>query len=960
MTKRWDRVTVARMTNPTWKHHGPEPKTSIAVPPLPSLIDWYAMGFDEARQRVFYLCRPDDDERGGELHEFDGSAWHCLSNKRVELPENVEGGGWDSRRKSVVSWSFGHDHEAKRPRAVGTLINEQGGKALNTKGDDPIATGEDEDVGTFDKSGLFVFDRAREVWVCLTRCGVWELDANDSWSKKSDGALVPKDWHNKSGEGTFDPIGKRAVFMMQEREDYTMVVLAWDGHELRKLSMDGLPKLTMGFSDPIVQISGHNKHGLVLHAGEGKLFAVRGGGWSALPATSDPPPMMEDAIMTHDPKRDLLILGPGKHKGAGGSDRHDTFFVLKNGQWERQGVAIAHSLIKSASYGNCRMAHHAGTWFALGTHSLQTWKWTDDAWRLIEDDTVGNGKLGGWEILQLVSTERLHAVMASGAVYALEGDRWKTICKKDPVFKDRTEFCLAADPNGRIVVWGGEAKGRKLNDTLFLENGKWRAAKKSSPQPLDFKHGRKDRVYVGASMIYDGALGTFVRFGFEEVAVLQTDETWKLYKPKGYQDAVTCSLWGHVPMFDAETGETLILDFEGDPKAAYEAMMKGKWADQPARISRFDLAECKELATVEVPAERARKKQHDRAPFHDFAESFSYDPKTRSLYTQVLEDSSGVYRLDLSELFTEAKSIGARTVLNMGAATSRAAVAFEATRLYKIAKGKAEVVSLEPGAKSVTTTSGAVGEKGARKDLSVEAATALVATKRKAGFVNADKLDRDALISLVGVSSHELKVGKAIKGKQPNSRVGGTPSGVTEKTWPKIRKTPMGFLFQLETGDLLEKHAGIAVFCALDGEAANEPEENSVVLLKASDFKKTCAAPNKTPTLAMREITIEDAKIEIDEDRAEKIGSADSDLAAAFERLQSMKGMQKDNLATRLGGSPQFLQDIVTMKMHRFIAQLDFDSINTSKEWPDAGLMGCVYVFVNDPETEAVAFWQYT
>ncbi len=898
-----------------WTHHGPPRATSIEVPPAPTLIDWYALDYDGDREEIVYICRPDDDERGAEIHAFDGKSWSRVTKRRFDLAENLEGAGWDASRHAIIAWTFAHDYEAKRKRAQGTLITADGSQKLATHGDEPLVMpeGADDDVGTFDKHGLFAFDRDRQVWVCLTRGGVWELDASGAWTKKHDGKLVPPSWHNESGDGVYDPVGKRTVFLIQGEENrYALVTLAWDGAKLERLSMKGLPKLAIGLFDPIAQIAGHGKHGLVLHAGAGKLFVATTSGWDALPKTADAPPNMEKACLAWDAKRDLFVLGPGKHEGAGGSNRNDVFFVLRDGKWERQGVAIVHSPIKSASYGNVELAHVGGVWHALGSHSLQTWRFTKDAWKEITDDTVGNGKLGGWELVTLVTTRgRLHAVMQSGAVFALEGNKWQAIVKKEPAFKNRSDYALAADPNGRLVAWGGEANGRKLNDTLFLEDKRWRVAKRPSPQPADFKHGRKDDVYVGVTMVWDTTLGTFVRFGFEEVAVLAPDETWKLYKPKNYKANVSERYYGHYAVHDAQTGETLIVDFAGG----------NPWAGdkRAAQVLRFDLGECTPLATIEYPPELAPKRQHDAATFHALADSFSWDETTRSLYAQALEDSAGIYRLDLGELFEKAKAMGARTIPKSGAAKA------EATKLYRVRGGKVES-----------------------------------STKPKAGFVSASSLSRDALVELVGIESREISLGKAVKGKAPASRLGGEPSGVTAATWPRVRKKPMGFLFQIETGKMLKKHAGVAVFCATDGEATNEPDENAVVLLKAADFKKTCKTPDGVVALPMRALAIAPPMIEIDEESAHAIAEKDAELGAAFERLQTMKGVQDHGLADKLGGVPQFLQEVVPVKRHKFVAQLDFDSISTDKAWPDAGLSGCVYVFVSDDEKSALAFWQYT
>lgn len=944
------------MSSLAWTQFGPPRATSIAVPPTPSLIDWYVLDYDDAKRQVVYLCAPDDDQRGLALYGFDGAAWSELTTKRIALAgSHLEGGGYDSSREAVIGWSFEHDYETKRRRPHGVTIADGKGAPLATRGDDPIVEPEgDDDIGTFDKHGLFAFDRARKVWVCLTRRGVWELGADGAWSTKStDHALVPKEWSNKSGEGTYDPVGRRAVFTIQDGDD-EIVLLAWDGAKLEKLPMDGLPKLTFGFNDPNAQSTGHAAHGLVLHAGGGRLFKLGASGWEALAPTTEPPPNMEGACLTHDPERDLLILGPGKHEGAGGSNRNDVFFALRGGAWERQGVAVVHSPIKSASYGNCRLAHVGGVWYATGTHSLRTWKWIDGAWKEIVDKKEGE-KIGGWEILKLIGADRLYAVMASGAVFALEADQWKAVGKKDPAFKGRTDFALAVDATGRLVVWGGEAKGRKLNDTLFFEQNKWRVAKKASPQPADFKHGNKDSMWVGTNMIFDTTIGALVRFGYEAVFVLQEDETWKPHVPKGYKASISERAWGHVPVHDPATGETLLIDFAGDER---------KTMDAPARLVRFDLGGCEVLATIDYPKEIARKRQHDAAAYHALNQSFSYDSTTQSLVAQVLEDAAGTYQLPLGEWFARAKARGARTAPARAAGTAKAAVSFSPTRLYRVGK-TLDFVAVEATAKHLKTTSGAVGTKGASKTTAakdpVAAANALVASKIKAGYLPAAKLSREALASLVGLESREIDVGKVVRaGAPPPSRLGGLPSGVTEKTWPRIRRTPMGFLFQLETGTLLRKHAGVAVFCALDGEAANEEDENAVVLLKTADWKKTCPAPSGVPSLPMRALEVEEAKLEIDETRAQALGEQDADLAAAFERLGSSKGMQKHGLSDKLGGAPQFLQNEVAMKRHVFVCQIDFDSIDTSKQWPDAGLMGCVYVFVREDESSGVAFWQYT
>ena len=902
-----------------WTHYGPERATSIEVPPRPSLIESYELGYDEASERIFYLCKPDDGSYAAVLYTFDGAAWHRETKEAFRMEHGFLGGAYDSCRRAVVGWTVTLDRRADRWRVNGLAFVGGGASPVTTHGDDPVIEpeSEDDDLGTFDKHAMLAFDRRREVWVCVTRRGVWELDRDGAWTKRADTGPIPQSWQHESGVGVYDPRSGRTVFMVQGKADkYALVVLTWNGTTLEKLPMTGLPKLTIGLFDPIVEITGHPEHGIVLHAGGNTLFAPTASGWTPLAETRDPPPKMTKARLAFDPKRDAFVLGPGKHEGAGGSEYNAVFFVLQGDAWTKQGVSVVHSPIAKASYGNPRVVHASGTWYALGTHSLQTWRYTGRDWECVTSKEDGE-KLGGWEISKLVEAGgRLHAIMASGAVFSFDGKEWAALAKKDAAFKERTDFAIAADPDGRIMVWGGEAKGRKLNDTLFFENGRWRAVKKASPQPADFKHGKKDGVYVDTCAIFDTTLGTFVRFGFEDVAVLAEGEVWEPIAPKGYKANVGPRHWGHVAVHDAESGETLLLDFEGT--SAWE-----KPASRPAQVLRFDLGGCTPLATIEYPAELAPKKQHDAAAFRALAQTFSFDPKTRALYGQVKEDASGTYRLDLGPLFDKAKSLGRRTLPKSGKSKAAAPV-----RFYRINPGA--IAKLE------------------------------VATREREGFVRAADLSKDDLIALVGAASRELVVGKPTSaGTPPASRIGGAPS-VPAPKWPKVRKKPMGFLFQLETGDLLKKHAGIAVFCALDGEATNEPEENAVVLLDRAALSKSHAPPDGVPTLPVRPLRAEAPKIEIDEERAQELGASDPDLGAALERLGSAKGMQGMNVHDKLGGLPRFLQDEVPMKRHKLVAQLDFDQVPTSKEWPDAGLSGCIYVFVRDDEKSAVAFWQYT
>lgn len=935
-----------------WSLAVPAAQVSVEPPPVPSLIDHYLIGYDESRKATYYVCPRDDEKRGTEVWSFDGTSWSTPYAKRFDpMNGRVEGGGYDSVRRGIVLWTFQHDYQLKKYRIFGWVADADGVTTIEMHGDEPeIEAAGNDDIGTFDKHGTLAFDRAREVWVCLTRCGVWELDASNAWSKKHDGAGVPREWHGESGEGTYDPVGKRCVFSIQDggaEDGYPILLFAWNGSTIGTIPTDALGDMCIGLFNPAVQIGGHPRHGLIAQVGA-QMWASDGRAWKELPAAEGAPPKMERGRLAYDAKLDAMILGPGKHEKAGGSDYQRVFFFLRNGRWERQGKVVTHSALKNASYGNCRLAHVGGVWYGTGTHSLRTWRFSVPNWDEIVDKKVGEA-IGGWEILYLLPGEQLRALTQSGAVFAFDGTKWKSLRKADPAFKKRTDFAFAQDGSGRLVVWGGEANGRKLNDTLFLEGTKWRAAKKSSPQPADFKHGNKDGVYVGTTMIWDSALGAFVRFGFEEAFVLGADEIWSVLKLKNYKSLVSERAYGHTPVHDPATGETLLVDFE------------------KKRVLRFDLAGLTEVATFDYPAAIEPKKPHDKQAHHWLCESFSWDPSTRSLVAQVLEDSAGVYRLDLGPVFDHASTLGPRKLLAPPSVTAptkgaaKDAPTFEATRIYRLHKGVVSFVAFEPNAKGVKVTAGVFGTKGTTKVVKAADATKALAAKRKEGFRPARELPRDALLALASRPSAAVKVGKPLKsGAPPKSRLGGVPSLVAGAAWPKVRKRPLGFLFQIETGALLKKHAGVAVFCSLDGEATTEEDENAVVLLRKADFAKKGKTPDGVPVLPPRPLTIEASKAEIDETLAHALGDVDADFLAAIEAVQTSKGIQTDHLAQKVGGVPTFLQGEMELKGWTFVVQLDFDGIDVSKAWPSAGLSGCVYVFVKDDEKDALAIWQYT
>jgi uncharacterized protein YwqG len=189
-------------------------------------------------------------------------------------------------------------------------------------------------------------------------------------------------------------------------------------------------------------------------------------------------------------------------------------------------------------------------------------------------------------------------------------------------------------------------------------------------------------------------------------------------------------------------------------------------------------------------------------------------------------------------------------------------------------------------------------------------------------------------------------------------RVGGLPSGIDEKRWPMERQKPMGFLFQLATGKLLKKHAGVAVFCVTDSSCTEDMSLNRALLVTAAEWKKKPLAksPGGVEVISILPIEADEERYELDDDRAEKLAKHDPAMAEAFDRFQR-KAKVLEEASSKLGGAPSWVQGPDGYKNYRFVAQLDFDQVHVDAEW---GLAGCLYVLVHPDEKDAVAMWQYT
>jgi hypothetical protein len=861
------------------------------VPPVSIGNYGYALVWDEHREALVYVRTK---EYGGEIEVWSdsGSGWELAKGKPVSQEGDERHGYYDPTRKAVLVWSTHFDMESKRHLPDALVVDASGAKPLATAGDAPLIEPEDEDVST-DIGCALTFDRAREVAVCFTRRGVWELDANGAWKKAADAkGVYVENWHNDAG-AVFDPVRKRTVFWFQEGEDYEYLFVAWDGAKLSKVPSKGLPDLCTGLFDPCAMFTSHPEHGVVCWVGGDRgMFAFDGNAWKALPETQNPPPLMHGRFANGRPhiahiSGDRFVVGPGFHEGdEGGGEAQQVFYVLADRAWEKQGAVARPSELVELDSNRRLHAFSGASWHATSASSLGTMTWSESGWK-----KLASGESPGGPLADVAGTpEGLVAVTRKGAVARLEGEKWKTLSKPSADFGERTSFVLAFDAaQGRLVAWGGDVKGRKSNDTFFFDGKKWARVKAPSPVPRD--HDKKKVEFVDQVALFDTALGRVVRFGFFEVAVLDGD-VWTPHAPKGYTDLGGTHDWNHFPCHDPKTGETLLVNFD------------------EGRVTRFDLGQCVEVAKLEYPAELAEKTEREHESIaHLFAHDAVFDPVSRTLESQHADDKWGRYSLDLGPVFDAAAKLGPR-----------------------------KLPAAQPASKTATKSAKAPS-KGAA-------------------------LSREELERLGTRRSCAFSVGKKLKSlgkKHAVSRFGGLPSGVPAAKWPRLKGKPMGFLFQLLVDPVLSKHAAIAVFCALDGSATEDEDRNAVLLLSEKDLGcEPAAAPAGVPVLEARAIDVDDPLPEIDEDAVRALSERDPAVGAAFDRYQQEEKVQESGLGNKLGGAPVFLQGGEVPKGAVFVAQLDVDSLSLRKEWSEAGLAGCVYVFTDKAEKKAFATWQYT
>lgn len=920
-------------------------------------LNGYVIDYADALDRIVYVCGEGYDGFG-EAWTWDGERWQQLAKKKLRLEgEGRHQGYWDPSRKAMVVHQIAYHDESETHRPATMLVDGKGARTLSTSGNYPIPA-EEHELG-----GVFGFDRERNVGVCLTPHGVWTLDGDAKWSKlvELEDGLIPAEWKDDVG-AVWNPIRKTLFFWIFESDDYTHVFFEWDGAALHRITHEGLPldeegrlrEFHIGLFNPSASFVGHPRHGVVLHDGA-RQFSYNGERWRELPGMQDAPPRMQEGRLAYDPKRDALLLGPGYHEGdSGGRDAQRVFFECREDRWSQHGVIAADSPIASASnhiYFTC-----GGESFSASPRELWTWAWRDEQWIEVFSEARGD-ELVGRDRVETIIDMGDHALGfgQSGQLYRFDGDAWIVLDESVPDFAERRGFrAVRRAASDDLIVWGGEVKNRKSNDTFVRTAGKWHKTKKTSPRPADFAHG-KDGVYVDFELLWDSALQRALRFGYDEVAALE-GELWQAHAPKHYTKQIGSRRYEHLPVHDPQTGETLLINLEA------------------RTIVRFDLAGCTQVASLALPEELEPTEEHDTQAWARIREDLWYDATSGTLEAQFIEDRWGRYRWDLRPAFEAAAKLGPRrTLANVDASVSvEDTVEPLSVCLYRIEEGKQQVFMCTTAGAQVVIRSGKLGGELSEKQTSKKSAEAAlehankqIEAKRAQGFVPAKKLSKDALAAMVTIPSQALSVGKPRK-RAPEQhaidRIGGLPSGIAAKDWPQIDDQPAGFLVQIDTSGILRKHAGVAVFCATNGSATEDEDSNTVVLLKPNKWAKDPLedAPEGVVLLKVRPLTRAKPKLEIIEQRVQALAEDDPELAAAVERFARGKQVYDALPYAKIGGQPQWVQgEEVDDDDWDLIAQIDFDGLQLD-EWPDAGLFGVLYVFVSRDEQQAVALWQYT
>ena len=978
-----------------FESRGPVREASIELPPSGEFLVDYALVYDPKRERTVYFAAP-GFHRFGNAWTFDGESFTQVSDGELhtEDPAQRWQGVFDAARGAVVAWNFGQDDDG--PVTYGVVLRDGGPELLSLSGEHPVRHEDADDV----TGGLFAYDTKRDVTVCMTALGVWELDAKGVWKRVRDEDGLPEaSWPETSFGGVWDAKSERTFFYFvcedEEGED-RFWLWAWDGKELELLPNDGLPEelITAGVQTGPVLVA--HPDGVIAELGWRRHPLVFDGGWKEWKKVHTERPATRKAQMTYDARLAAFVCGPGEYEPEPEEypeDQH-VFYVGSyagiRGKWSKVGVTEKKSAI-SELWATRFGGFAGGRWRVMGDYHLTLLEWTDEGWRTIVDESGqkdlwnGGGTDEGTHALAgLVESDDgvVYTVANDGQVFALEGERWVKKGAADPEWKLRMWTNLAWDRAGkRIVAWGGELRGRKTNQLLFWDPGtaQWTKAKKSSPQPKGYARS-KDESTVAHQLVWDHGLGAVVRIGWDEAAVLNGEVFEPAFPAR--MGELNDDSWRAVAS-DPATGQTLIVSFG------------------TGVIFRFDLGGCAEIGRFELPDDLRIGHTNEDEAWRVLARDWAFDAATRELHVQNPDDAWGHYVLALGPAFDAAKKLGPRT--RPDGAVPRSTVA-----LYRVDGDGAIAWIGESEGTKVTVERGAIGEAPAvaqetasSPDAAAQALDVLVKDARAEGFVAAAELSRDALIGLACVPARAIRLRGKVDRGSPGSRIGGVPADADLDAWPTtereafqqiqwhlpeemnffeipeekreelladvreggVAKThPLGFLLQIETGDLLREHAGVAVFVDTSGVATEHSLHNRVRLVRREAWGKPPACDPQARVLPARALELGEPTFEIDEARVATLLSRDPELAAALESLE----LPEADGWSKVGGVPAWVQSEQVLLgkggvPYRFICSVDFDSLSSAtKSWPDAGLAGVLYVFANAEETAACAFWQYT
>ena len=991
----------------SFEQDGPARERSIALPPERKFLADYVLVFDEAHERSVYMAAP-DFHQFGHAWTYDGAAFTpiCTEAVHAESPQQRWQGVWDGARQAVVAWNFGRDAEW-RDRTYAVVLRDGAVELLEPGGEQPQRLEDADEVG-----GCFAYDRKRDVTVCVTGRGVWELGAEGAWKKVRGEEELPtdEDWKEECLGGAWDPRSERTLFYWvceDEAGDDQLFLWAWDGVTLERLSNEGLPeKLVKGWMntgpvlvshpDGAVLLSGWGRPPLVVGEAGFEPWGTHGG------QPFDPPrPASAKAAICWDAHLGAFVAGPGSYEPEAGKypqDQHLFWVGEPGGGFAKLGVTEEKSPI--GELGGKRVGGFAaGRWHLMGYSSLGLMAWTPEGWETVvapeAQRDLWDGRLrdeaGVNALVGLVDADgTLLAVVNDGQVFALEEGAWVRRAEADDaLWKRRMWAHVAWDPEARrVVAWGGEVRGRRSNDVLLLdlEAGAWRKARARSPQPRAY--GRpKDEGSVTQQLVWDHGLGALLRIGWEEAAVLE-GEVFQPARPAGMAER-NARDWRAVAS-DPKTGETLIVSFEH------------------GTVLRFDLGRCEPVATFTLPREDLRLGHtNESLAYRVVCEDWAFDAATRRLHVQNGDDRWGHYVLDLGPAFEAAAARGPRTrpgeivpprsaaryeVGEAGETGARAWLAWtEAERLFVV---EGEVGRLgEPEA--VETASPAAA---------AEALEARLAEVERRGFVAAEALDEAQLKAIACAPTRALRLGEPVDAASAGSRLGGRPMDGSLEAWPTTERElmqqlswrlpeplnffevpeaqreellaelrdggegsegeaePLGFLLQIATGELLERHAGVAVYVDTSGVATESLVHNRARLVPKDAWGEAAGCAPAAPTLEARALVLGEPGFELDEGRALALTRRDPALAEALEGLE----LAEPGGGSKLGGAPSWVQhprEILGRGQvpYRFLLQLDFDGLGGALAgWPDAGLFGVLYVFVHPDESAACAFWQHT